>query len=176
MPTADKPVTPNVDRHRGDPITTLDDVRDRHNVVAAVSDIGAARRLIRELEAADIEPSTVSLLGAWPQQDTPPPPRLLSPDALKAAGWGAVATMAAFSLVARKWRRRITLVGGLLTGLATAMAAATGAPGSSAAWRQTLAADGEGTVAVGVHSKNAIDTLAGEQVMRRHGALSVNRF
>lgn len=168
--------TPQPPRHKGDPITTLDEVRDKYNVVAAVPDLGAARELITDLEAADIDPSRVSLLGAWPQQDTPPPRHLLIRDNARAAGIGAIAGMAAISMFAPGWRRRVTLMGGLLTGVATALIAAIAAPGSSRAWRQTLVADGDGTVAVGVHSKNPLEVVSGEKVMREHDPMAVNRF
>ncbi len=167
---------PRLDHHDGDPITTLDDVRDRYNVVAAVPSVGTARRLIGRLEDADIDPSRVSLLGAWPQQQTPPPPQRVINDTARAAGWGAIAGMAAISLFAHGWRRRITVFGGILTGLATALVAAATVPGSSRAWRHTLVADGDGTVAVGVHSKDPLEVVSGEKVMREHDLLAVNRF
>ena len=176
MTTAHTQTPPDPNHHRGDPITTLDDVRDSHNVVAAVPDIGSARDLIAELEAADIDPSRVSLLGAWPQQETPPPAQLVTSDSARAAGIGALAGMAAISLFAHHWRRRITILAGVLAGLAAAFVDAIVRPGSSPAWRQTLVADGAGTVAVGVHSKDPLDVVSGEKVMREHDPLAVNRF
>lgn len=174
--TATRQPTPDIPRHEGDPLVTLDDVRDRYNVVAAMPDIGSARRLIRDLEDAQIDPSQVSLLGAWPQQDTPPPAALTGSDVAKSAGWGAVVGMAAISVLARKWRRRITLLGGALAGVAGAVIAVVTTPGSSRAWRQTLVADGAGTVAVGVHSSSPLEVVSGEETMHRHRPLAVNRF
>jgi hypothetical protein len=174
MPADTPPL--HIDRHDGDPLTTLGDVRDDHNVVAAVGGLASARKLIVELEAAGIEPEHVSLLGAWPAEDQPVAPRRVLAHAGTGSMAGSIAGAALMAIVARSSGRIAALAGAVLGAAVGAVAGAARAMGASQAWRQSLIADGAGTVAVGVHSGDAAEVALGEGIMRRHDPLVVNRF
>ena len=175
MPTKSEPDT-QVDRHFGEPITTLERVRSDHNVVAAVTDLGAARSLVVDLEKAGIAPQKISLLGAWPIESKPAPPnRVLARSAIGLLQ-GAVAGLVIGVISLRTTRRVVLLGASFVGGLVGAAIAASASIGQSGAWRQSLAADGSGTVAVGVHSTDVLDVVTAEGVMHRRSPLSINRF
>lgn len=72
-----------------EPITTLDEVRAPYNVVAAVKDLRSARRMIEALEAAGVEASHISLLGARKagHLDEVAPEAFDEPEGKTAAAW-----------------------------------------------------------------------------------------
>lgn len=172
--------------HPGDPITTLDDVRAPHNVVAAVTSLDEARRLIEALENDGIEPSAISLLGAYPVEagdDVAPAaedtPRLR---ASKAATRGAA--VGATSAAALGVAVGVPGLGPVMaTGLWAVFGAAAGATyalpaalGVSNAWTHTFETVRAGNFAVGVHSTAAIAIDSAASVMESFGVMNVNRF
>jgi outer membrane lipoprotein SlyB len=167
---------PHIERHDGEPITTLDDVRAPHNVVAAVGGLPAARKLIVELESAGIDPDRVSLLGAWPAEGRPVAPRRVLNQAGTGSMIGSLAGAAVTAILARSSGRIAALAGAVIGAGAGAMLGAARAMGASQAWRQSLIADGAGTVAVGVHSPDSAEVTLGEGIMRQSSPLVVNRF
>ena len=88
----------------------------------------------------------------------------------------AVVGIAACALLTRRPSRPLLLAAGLVAGLGGVAVALGRDAGESKAWRQTLVADGSGTAAVGVHSPDATEVVAAEEVMHRTGVLNLNRF
>lgn len=164
------------DHHSGRPISKLDDVRDKYNVVAAVSDIESARRLIVALEGEGTTPARISLLGAWPIETEPSPPHALQKKVVRKGFTAATVGVAACALLTRRPSRFSLLAAGLFAGLAGSALALARNTGESQAWKHTLVADGSGTASVGVHSSDVTEVVLAEKVMHEFGVLSLNRF
>ncbi len=165
-----------LDRHEGEPLATLDDVRDDYNVVAAMPDVVAAQALIVDLENSGIDPQRISLLGAWPAADQPVGPHVLVRRVVNGAV-GGVAAGSMLGALASSRRRGVSAAVGAASGaIAGAFVGVFLGTGTSAAWQRSLGADGKGTVAVGVHSPDPAEVAKGEQVIHRHDPLSANRF
>jgi len=165
-----------VSRHHGDPLIRLEQVRREHNIVTAVPDVLAARKLIVDLERAGVDPDNISLLGAWPVSANPVGPWHQVRRAILGAAMGASAAF----LFARMARPDSTLLApfSAVTGavIGSMLGAAT-AFGMSDAWTRTFSADGAGTVAVGAHSDDVYQVQRATAVMGRHpGAVAVNQF
>lgn len=183
-PSPDVPPIDDIDRHPGTPMSTLEDVRMRHNLVGAYPDVAAAREAILELEQAGVQPRTISLLGAWPAQrpeDRHEQPRFLVGRTMIAAAVGAVVFGVAGAFAVEVFDLDVSVLFGALAGalFGALVAFPTGAiraTGMSDAWKETFAADASGTVAVGVHSDEATDIDAAEPIMAGTEPKAMNRF
>ncbi len=174
------------DDHPGEPITKLEDVRARHNVVAAVADLDQARTLIESLGKHRIEGTNISLLGAYrpaPGDDVDPAAeddpatsaaKGSAAGAVIGAGLGAAtATVLAIPGVGP------VIAGGLwavLGGTAGAIVGAANKIALADAWEHTFEAVRSGNFAVGVHSDDPEDVERAEHVMMNAGPLAINRF
>lgn len=165
----------DIDRHDGPPIRTLGDVRRNDNVVGAFGDITTAREAIGALEAAGVDPGSISLLGAWPGEGngsrSPIPFR--GQHATTVAGVVAVGAAGFFaSNRSPLWTAASAVVGGSLGAI---IGKAMGL-GRSEAWSDTYIADSSGNFAVGVHSDDSDEILLGAKVLGDNRALALNRF
>ncbi len=162
-------------------MTTLDDVRADHNVVAVFRDVDDARAAILALEQAGLRPDAISLLGAWPGEDEVPRIVLHRSAIGLGVGLGVGGVIAAAAALTAPAATPVTwwaaaLAGGLVGALLGGLLAAYMGAGSSPAWIDTFAADDRGNVVVGVHSDDRAEVRRGMQVLRSHDPLAVNRF
>jgi hypothetical protein len=169
---------------RREPITRLDEVRKSHNIVAAFDSVRTARAVIESLEAAGIDGSDISLLGAQladnPADQAPatadsPVTRVGRNLAVGAVAGGVVgATIGVVALdVATITAGALGFVlgasvGGVIGGYAGV--------GIARAWRDTFRPLHRGNIAVGVHSADAEALEIALPVMESYSPLAVNQF
>ncbi len=164
-------------------MTTLDEVRAPHNVVAAFGELNEARAAILAVEQSGIDPGMISLLGAWPGEGDAPTGDLLVRTAI-GGGIGAVAVGIAtttLTIVTVDSGASITWWGAGLAGMIAgaflgALIGAYAGTGSSTAWQDTFAADGAGSFVVGVHSEDETDIEVAEGALRGCEPMIMNRF
>jgi hypothetical protein len=171
-----------IERHDGEPLQTLDDVRAAHNVVGAYRDTEAARAAILELEQAGVEPRTISLLGAWPSEEPAERARpVIVGRSSVIAGLVGAAVGAALGAIVGLAFEPVPVGfaaggGAVFFALLAVPAGWIRATGMSGAWRETFAADASGTVAVGVHTTDEDATALAESSMAMTHPLAMNRF
>ncbi len=169
---------------RPEPLTSLDEVRADHNIVAAVAGIDRAREAILALERSGVPGEEIALLGAQPEPvpdtDEPGPSAGMGRSAAEGATAGAVGAGAAGALVgvavpgigpavaAGLWALGGAAAGGVLGGVATA--------GDSEAWRQTYQVVQSGNFAVGVHTNDTDLADVAEATLTELEPMSINRF
>lgn len=164
-------------------MTTLDEVRADHNVVAAFVHLEDARAAIVAVEQTGIDPEMISLLGAWPGADDTP--QIVLRRAAIGAGIGALAGGALAAVLTLSfagidasgmawWAAGLTgpVAGALLGGILGTYAGT----GSSTAWEDTFSADDTGSVVVGVHSNDLADIDYAELALRGREPRAINRF
>lgn len=172
------------------PITSLEEVRAPHNVVAAVDSLDAARSLIETLENEGVDPEAISLLGAYPAEpgdevapasDDQPggrTARALASGAAVGAGAGAASAAAIGAAVGIPGIGPVVAAG--IWAVIGATAGATynvpASVGISSAWHHTFEAVRDGNFVVGVHSEAEATVTKAEELMASAETLSVNRF
>ncbi len=169
-----------------EPLTTLNDVRAPHNLVAAISGLAAARDLIERLERAGVDADHISLLGAQlaGTEDVADPAGSDSPVAETATGAATGALTGAGVAAAAGVALGIPGVGPLVAGgiwavLGAAVGSLVGAAthtGLSEAWLHTFETVKAGNVAVGVHTDDLGELAVAADVFGDTDTLSVNRF
>jgi hypothetical protein len=169
-----------------------------HNAIGVFPDMVAARKAMDALERGGIDAVHISLLGpraeeASSRADTRERDENVAVDVGKRAGIGAAAGTAAggiAGLIAGALAFAIPGVGPVI-GAGVWAAAAGGAVAGGAvggviggisavglneAWELTYQSVRAGRVLVGVHSDDRGDVDRGADILREHGALSVDRF
>lgn len=184
IPRSDVPTRLSGARRRREPITRLEEVRKNHNVVAAFDSVRTARAVIESLEAAGVDGSDISLLGAQlahdptnqaPASGDSPVSRVgenLAVGALVGGAAGALVGVLALDIAAVP----AGLLGFVLGGGAGAVIAGYAGVGIAKAWRDTFRPLRRGNIAVGVHSSDPATLDVALPVIERYSPLAVNQF
>ncbi len=174
------------DRRR--PVTTLEDVRSDHNVVAAFGSVDDARDAIMFLEASGIPADSISLLGAYPRETARPGEDVVDDDAVEQFGRGAaegtVAGAVAGAAVGALTSLVLPGIGPVLAaglwavagGAAGGVIGGTARTGGSPAWQASFDIVAEGNFAVGVHDDDPEIVDRGQDILAGRDPLSLNRF
>lgn len=178
----------NTPDDRREPVTTLEEVRADHNVVAAFPDVEAARDAITALETAGLPADSIALLGAFPAESARPGEDVVENDApgefAKGAAQGAAVGAAGGAAVGALTALVIPGIGPAVAAGLWALAGAAGGlavggtanTGGSPAWRATFDVVAAGNFAVGVHADDPDVVDLGVETLQSRQPLSINRF
>ncbi|MEX2654615.1 MAG: hypothetical protein WD532_06230 [Acidimicrobiia bacterium] len=161
------------------PITKLEEVRNSHNVVAAVRDAEAARDAIESLERNGVDGSRIALLGSI--DSSAGTPRLRGAIGRVGRLFLAGFVLGAIVGATAGWLSGIggsaaPLLWGLFGALGGAFVVAVSSFGVSRAWWRTFEGENAGTLAVGVHTDDPDEADVAARVLEATSPLSINQF
>lgn len=165
--------------------TTVEEMAARHNVVASLQDLGAARTLIQDLEKDGIPPGSISLLGARRDEGQATPEAEAVSEVGRSAATGAAGGAVVGGTLATLTALAVPGIGPVLAaGLGAIFGASVGGAAggisttkfSSRAWERTYEEVEAGGVVVGVHHGDGKVVDDAEALMRRHPVVGVERL